>query len=388
MKKPVFFKRKPAPESPALLQTGRTVTHPFSVLDRYVPLGKGEAALYDAIREAVPLVDAAIGKIVALTGGFTLACDDPVLQTALNDFALAVPVSGGGYGLDTFIRRYLDQLLTYGTAVGEVLPTADGGGVHSLHNVPLQGLEILRDPLHGAGQVCLQTPNGPVPAPYPELLVYSALDPKPGQVTGNSLLKGLPFVTGILLKIYNTIGVNFERLGNLRFAVTYRPTGDAADRGPAKDRAMQIAQAWRAAMRDDRSGRVSDFIAVGDVDIKVIGADNQALDTQVPVRQMLEQIVAKTGLPPFILGLSWSTSERMAAQQTDMLTTELWNYRRQLTPVIQKIAGLWLRLQGANLPCRVVWDDISLQDEVATANAAYLRMKTNLLEQQWKEQRA
>ena len=30
------------------------------------------------------------------------------------------------------------------------------------------------------------------------------------------------------------------------------------------------------------------FVAVGDVDVKVIGADNQMIDTQVPVRQMLE----------------------------------------------------------------------------------------------------
>ena len=57
--------------------------------------------------------------------------------------------------------------------------------------------------------------------------------------------------------------------------------------------------------------------------IKVIGADNQVLDSQVPVRQMLEQIVAKLGVPPFLLGLSWSTTERMSAQQADLLTSEL-----------------------------------------------------------------
>jgi hypothetical protein len=34
-----------------------------------VPLGGGELTLYRAIREAVPLVDAAIGKLVRLAGG-------------------------------------------------------------------------------------------------------------------------------------------------------------------------------------------------------------------------------------------------------------------------------------------------------------------------------
>ena len=40
--------------------------HPFGVLDGYVPLGRGETALYRSIREAVPLVDAAIWKLVLL----------------------------------------------------------------------------------------------------------------------------------------------------------------------------------------------------------------------------------------------------------------------------------------------------------------------------------
>ena len=53
-----------------------------------------------------------------------------------------------------------------------------------------------------------------------------------------------------------------------------------------------------------RSGDISDFVAVGDVGIKVIGADNQILDSEVPVRQMMEQIITRLGLPPFILGLS------------------------------------------------------------------------------------
>ena len=97
-----------------------------------------------------------------------------------------------------------------------------------------------------------------------------------------------------------------------------------------------MAQEWQRAMR---SSQVSDFVAVGDVSIQAIGADNQILDSEVPVRQMLEQIVAKLGVPPFLLGLSWSSTERMSSQQADMLTSELDAYRRVLTPVIRKYSG-------------------------------------------------
>ena len=43
--------------------------HPFGALDGYVPLRHGEIAIYRAIREAVPIVDAAIWKLIRLTGG-------------------------------------------------------------------------------------------------------------------------------------------------------------------------------------------------------------------------------------------------------------------------------------------------------------------------------
>ena len=115
--------------------------------------------------------------------------------------------------------------------------------------------------------------------------------------------------------------------------MTYKPSNDASDRAFAKDRAKQIAQEWSRAMRKDC---VSDFIAVGDVSIKAIGADNQILDSNVPVRQMLEEIVAKMGIPPFLLGLSWSSTERMSSQQADILTSELEAYRRLLNPVDEK----------------------------------------------------
>ncbi len=382
MKLPQLFKAKKSEITLRPLQSPRSQSHPFGVLERYVPLGKSEFALYDAIREAVPLVDAAIGKITALTGGFRVECDNPALQRELDEFLENVPVGSSLYGIDAFVAQHLDQLLMYGTSVGEILPTASGATIGALHNVPLQHLVIDEDDATGKAVICAAGCGEPTPLPYQDLLVMSALNPKPGQVCGNSLLKGLPFVTGVLLKIYHTIGVNFDRMGNLRFAVTYKPTKEATERGFAKDRATRIAEEWQKTMSRSPDGKVSDFVAVGDVDIKVIGADNQMIDSQVPVRQMLEQIVAKLGIPPFMLGLHWSATERMSSQQADMLTSELWAYRRQLTPVIKKIGNLWLRLQGEGGSCRVIWDEISLQDEVEVANAAYTRAQTRLLEQQ------
>ena len=203
------------------------------------------------------------------------------------------------------------------------------------------------------------------------MCLLSVLNPEPGALTGNSVLKGMPFVSSVLLKIFESIGANWERVGNLRFAVTYNPKNDAVDRAYAKDRAMQVAREWGEAMQS--GSEVRDFVAVGDVQIKVIGADNQILDSEVPVRQMLEQIVAKTGIPPFMLGLSWSSTERMSQQQSDALTSELEAYRRILSPVIRKICSVFLRSRGFSCGFDIVWNDITLQDEVEQSRAMLYR---------------
>ena len=140
-----------------------------------------------------------------------------------------------------------------------------------------------------------------------------------------------------------------------------------------------LAEEWSKAMRDTRSGGVRDFVAVGDVGIKVIGGDAPILDSEVPVRQILEQIVAKTGLPPFMLGLTWSSTERMSTQQADMLTTEITAIRRALTPALERICRLWLRMRGFTCGFEVVWDEINLQDEVEEAKAALYREQARKL---------
>ena len=83
--------------------------------------------------------------------------------------------------------------------------------------------------------------------------------------------------------------------------------------------------------------------------------------------------MAKTGLPPFLLGLSWSSTERMSRQQADLLTSELWAIRRGVEPVLEQICEMWLRLQGSSEKPVIVWEDICLQDLVEEAHAELYR---------------
>lgn len=338
---------------------------PFENLCNYFPSGITQPDLYRSLRDAIPVIDTAIYKLVRLTGGFSVKSNNGRNQKQLEEFVRNVNVGGAGKGLQQFIDTYFEQLLTFGTSVGEIV--TDNEGINSLYNVPIENISLKRNPKNfNEVLVCRPDSLSGTPVKYQDLVMYSTLNPEAGSITGNSILKGLPFVTSILMKIYNSMGQNWERAGNLRYAVTYNPGSDMLDRAYAKERATQIANEWSNAMSGNG---VKDFVAVGDVQIKVIGADGQILDSEIPVRQMLEQIIAKLSVPPFMLGISWSTTERMSSQQADALTTELTAYRRILTPVIEKICSLFLRFCGNSDGVEVIWDEITLQDAVEQARA-------------------
>ncbi|ARP49529.1 MULTISPECIES: serine/threonine protein phosphatase [Caproicibacterium] len=353
---------------------------PFSAVQRYVPLSSGELGLYWKLRQAVPVIDAAIDKLVRLVGKFRIVCAGEDTRLELEQFLRTVPVGTGGAGITAFLDCYLDQLLTCGNAVGEAV--VQGGELRALYNASLQDVELrAKSPVEI--EVRRRCVGGSRPVPYPELVFHTALNPLPGSAKGRSILQGLPFVTNILVTIFHTIGVNWERVGNVRFAVTCTPNED--DRAFAAEHAEQMAQEWSRAMRPDSR---SDFVAVGDVHIQAIGADNQVLDSAVPVRQMLEQIVAKLGLPPFLLGLTWSSTERMSGQQADILTSELEAYRRLLNPIIRRICTLWLQLSGrGNVPFQIEWNDVTLQDATELATAALTRAQTELTKMQTRKLR-
>ncbi|MDR0531786.1 MAG: serine/threonine protein phosphatase [Oscillospiraceae bacterium] len=329
-----------------------------------------QAQLYAELREAVPIIDAAVMRLVRLLGGFRLQCEDPAAQERLRETLEMIPVGGTRFGVANFISSYFEQLLTYGCALGELILREDGQPA-ALWNAPLEGITLRRAKNGLDVEICTGESDRLKPAPWPELICYSVLNPSPGELTGHSILQGLPFVSHVLLQILNTLGQNWERMGNVRFAVTYHPGSGSEEQAHAGERTQLLAKEWENAMREGAG--VRDFIAAGDVRIQTIGADAPLPNSEIPVRQLLEQIVAKTGLPPFLLGLTWSSTERMSSVQADLLTSEIESYRRVLTPVILRVARMMLRLWGEDARCAVEWDDITLADEVELARAALLR---------------
>lgn len=374
-----LFKRRAGGSAAAPVQLRDPRGHPFGALEGYVPLRSGEMKLYRAVREAVPVVDAAIVKLVRLCGGVRAVCRDPAGQEGLDRFLRTVPTGRGQRGIQSFLDSYLDSMLVCGRAVGEIVPRAGGRDIAAVlcGSVEQIGIREGEHPLDFA--LCAREPDGTLrPLPRQDLLLFTPFQPEAENPYGVSLLRSMPFLAELLVKIWHAMGQNWERMGNVRFAVVCRDGGDAM----AEERCARMAREWSAAMAAGREGSLRDFVACGDVEIRVIGADSQIPDSEVPVRQILEQLVAKTGIPPFLLGLSWSSTERMSSQQADIMTSEIEAIRRSLTPVVERICALWLRLQGLDSRVEVVWDPVNLQDEEVLAKSALYRAQAAALEKE------
>lgn len=111
-------------------------------MNNYNPRVDAEYELYTLLREAVPIIDAAICKTVRLVGSFKINCEDKEVEFLLNQFISHVKVNSCENGLNAFISTYLDQMLTYGTAIGEIVPNTLNNDIAALYNASLKDVKL------------------------------------------------------------------------------------------------------------------------------------------------------------------------------------------------------------------------------------------------------
>ena len=179
-----FWNRRPKEETPppAPPQLRPAERHPFALIDGYVPLHEPAFDLYRAIREAVPVVDAAIRKLVRLAGGVGVTCPDKGVEAALNHFLRTVPAGWNQQGIQAFLDSYLDCLLTCGRAVGEIVPSRDGREIAAVLCGRVSDIQVREGglpPGGGAGpETARRVGGGPAEAGAPPLY---PVPPQPGE---------------------------------------------------------------------------------------------------------------------------------------------------------------------------------------------------------------
>lgn len=371
--------------------------------------------LYEAIREAVGPIDGAINRLVTLDGILKFETDSDRILHQLEDFADNVQVNDMEQGLQAFYRSQGNELYEQGHGIGEFvidatkardvtqLIVADSKGTY-FKRTPT-GLEVWyappgiargrRDGTDQIERVLRNTYNTSVPGllergGYTQLdrrtLVYAGFNNEADGPYGVSLLRSTEFDAKTLLVMKNAVYQTWQRWGDPIFNVVLKKKTRKDETELLKDQANLAANIAKV-MEVKRSGNSADLVNVigkdDELEIRVLGADGQVLEIEMPARHILEQIVSKTGLPPWMMGMQWSTSERLAQRQGDIAISESKTRFALRKPGITQICVAALRARGITWKPRewqLVQDLPSLQDLVAKAQAAFLTAQTDLMQ--------
>lgn len=371
--------------------------------------------LYEAVREAIPIIDGGIGRLVTLDGIVRVRGASDALVAEIEDWMQSVPVNDAEAGLQALYSSQGNEVYEQGVSLAEFVVkgrdivglrvadskgiafTRDAAGLHAWYRPPGHGKRgggdgydtvesVLRRGLPASAAMQGMTEHG-----YSKLarerLIYVVNEPEADNPYGTSKLRSLEFVSQLLLKIQNAMGRAWERYGDPPLHLVYK-TKTKLDPAELKEREKLLSDALAKAMKARAAGNSVDLVnalgALDELSINVIGANGLVMEVEVPAKHLLEQVVAKFGLPPWMLGLQWSTSERLAEQQSIVVLQESATRFERRRPGLTRVVETMLRLRGRTWR-RGDWELYqelpNLHDEMKRAQAEFLRAQTAMMGQ-------
>jgi hypothetical protein len=329
-----------------------------------------ELQLYHDMRRSFPVLDTAVTRLVQLCGQPRVE-GPAAVREELQRWMDCVPAGPGQRGLGSWLETHLDQMLVYGKAVGRIEPARSRREVAAVYNVDPREvrLEMTCDPL--LLRVLRRPPGCLEWAELPPSLTLLSLHAPQGSAHGTSLLRSLPFVAETLSTIQNATGQVWQRVGAPSFHVNWTPEPGTPDPQGSYSNSVttSMEQTFREMMAARKHGEVRDFFTSGNVSISLIGPNGEVMAVQEPFRVFMEQMVAVTGLPPWLLGLHWSSTERLSVQQADLLVANIEALRREVQPQLDYLLDVRQKLRGAAGRFRVVWTPVNLRDATEQARA-------------------
>ena len=321
-------------------------------------------ALYAALREMIPILNAAIIKKRKLIG-CPIIDAKPETKREVSMWLKALQVNHVQTGWNNWLGTWVDNAMLYGRAHTEIILNSDNTevfGVQELHPKTIY-LRPNRD-LYSVDIVQSQ-PLGGEPVTLPPLRMLNCIhDLRNDDPNGTSLLWGLPFVAEIMGKMLRNLGATWDRYGTPRYHVNWLPPDDFSDpNGTESDEIMSgLAEQFVGSLESGMQGDITDFYTSGKVTITIIGAEGEQLNIEMPMRAIAEQIVAVSNIPPFAFGLHWANGEQMSQIQADMLSTDIHNLREEIQGPIEYLIDFRQRLTGGDRNIKLIWPDPTLID--------------------------
>jgi hypothetical protein len=280
-------------------------------------------------------------------------------------------------------RARAGELDTYGYGIGELQPSPLRDDVERLWSYRSPCFTLESD---GSGAVQVVQANGLLGTRTvlnENTLLHTVHQAEGCDPHGQSLFFACSTFNQLLIDVFGAHGATWRRSGIPTYHLNWQPFNPDTFSDPRGEAGAaivdQMQEKWSKSIKSQAvNGVAEDFFSSGNVTITSIGADMSPMDIEVSVRAILEELVMVTGIPPMLLGLSWSSTERMSSVQADLLTSHIDAYRRMIEGTLEKIIRTRQLLKGVAAPWSFCWPDLSLQDLEATARAANMDAAADL----------
>lgn len=372
----------------------------------------------EALRESLGVLDGAINRLVTVDGIIDVeGGNDKLTQLIKNELIGQIPVGDLQGGMQAFYAAQGGEVYEQGFTVGEMVFDRKGREVVGLRVADSKGIVFHRNTESGALETWYMPPvpnangrrdgtdsvqtvlrnsprqvtssviQGAGYAPLqPDRLIYSAFNPENDGPYGVSVLRGIEFVSQILLRMHNAQSQAWDRYGDPALHLSYKTKNRSLKDAALEVRRLKLAGDLRAALLAKNSGNSADFVtAVGaddEVTISIIGGDGKVLSIEMPAQHMLQQILAKTGLVAWMLGMQLGTAERMADNQAEMVLQESRTRFEARLHGLNLLVSTWLRGRGATWKhgdWQLVQRLPNLRDELKRAQAGFLNAQTEMM---------
>lgn len=372
--------------------------------------------LYEALKEAVPMLDGGIASMVNLDGVLEVQGGNDRLVGIIEDWMANVPVNDLECGFQAMYESQGDEMYEQGFGIVEFIYDAKGRDVIGLRTADSKGIgfvrdsdrlrvmyrppghsgdlrsdglsnvqDILRGGVHGHAAVQALRDAGAVELD-PRQLVFAIRRPEADNPYGTSILRSLPFVAQIIVRLQNSTARIWERFGDPSFHVAYKTGNRSVTHTEAMGRAQTIAKDLSKAIATKVTGNSVDLATgVGkddEISIEVLGANGEALEIEMPARHMIEQVVAAFGIPAWMIGVSWSQPAGIAEPQVELVLQGSQTRFVRRRPGLHRPIEAMLRARGLTWK-KGDWELVqrlpNLHDEVKRAQAGFLRAQTAMM---------
>lgn len=356
---------------------------PYTSYFNFIPR-KVEASFYEFLREAIPIIDAAINRLTSLDGHILVKGNNEALVEEIKEWFYNVTVNSVQKGVQAFHQNLTSEAFEQGFSIGEFVVNKKRTDIIELRTADSKYIKFKRNKSGGLDIYQKSDADLTERLLNPENLLYFSINNENQNPYGTALFRSCEFVSKILVTMQNALLNVWERFGDPSYHVHYK-AGSSGMNMNLEDRRKKIETDFNSVITAKRQGKSGDLITAGgkdsDVIIKVIGADGQMLEFEVPGRHVQEQIIAKTGMPAWMLGMHWSTTERLSDAEAEMLLGDVATRQAAKMPLFYNLVRTLLLLRGRAWKkgdWGLEWAQVNLRDILKQAQARFMNAQADM----------